>query len=236
MNTINKISDILNNLSTKYFIDIGASNSTDYSQTEMLLENGWSGIMCECNPEKYVPLKDRLRDKKVNIISEKITVENVLSILKQNNVPNNFYLSLDIDGYDYFVLEKILSEYEPSLIISEINEKIPAGIKFSVLYDENYWWDGSHFYGYSISMLEDLLQKYSYKIQELDYNNVVLIKGKQEQSIEEIYKKGYYNKPDRRYHFYYNADFEEIFNLDKTEQISFINKKFLKYKNKYRIE
>jgi len=189
--------------------------------------------MCECNPDKYKDLERRMDGKPVKIITEKVTPDNILAFLEKYSAPKDFYLSLDIDGYDYFVLEKILSNYSPSLIISEINEKIPPGLMFSVKYDDKYWWDGSHFYGYSISMLEPILKKYNYKISELDYNNVVLVSGQQEESLSAVYNRGYLEKSDRKQRFYYNQDFEEIYSLDKEKQIDFINQKFLKFKNKY---
>lgn len=149
-----------------------------------------------------------------------------MGILRENNAPYDFYLTLDIDGYDFFVLDKILSEYKPQLIISEINEKIPAGVKFAVKYTEGYFWDGSHYYGYSLSMLEDLLIKYGYKINNLEWNNVILVPGTQEESISAVYSKGYLDRYDRANIYSYNSDFEEVYNMTKDKQIEFINNKF----------
>lgn len=232
--TIKKETDRVLSLNTKFFVDIGASNVPAASQTESLLENGWSGIMFECDPVKYSGLSQRMSNKNVKVISDKVTPDNILDILKVNNAPNDFYLSLDIDSYDYFVLDKILSIYKPQLIISEINEKIPPPIKFSVIYNSNAkWWDGSHFYGYSISMLDELLDKYGYKIESLDYNNVILIPGKQIDSIENVYNNGYLNRPERHKEFYYNSDFESVYTLQVLDQIKFINDKFKNHIGEY---
>jgi hypothetical protein len=133
---------------------------------------------------------------------------------------------LDIDGYDYFVLDKILSTYKPQLIVSEINEKIPANIKFTVKYTEGYFWDGSHYYGYSLLMLNDLLKKYGYKINSLDWNNVILVPGVQEEKIEDVYNNGYLNREGRLEKFSYNLDFESVYNMNKENQLEFIINKF----------
>jgi hypothetical protein len=62
-----------------------------------------------------------------------VTPNNVVSLLLANDTPKEFaFLNLDLDGYDYFVLEQILTHYRPKLICKEINEKIPPPIKFSV--------------------------------------------------------------------------------------------------------
>ena len=147
-------------LKSKYFIDIGASCSSEASQSEKLLEHGWSGLMFECDPSKYPIQIEKMKNESVSVLTTKVNPDNILQILEENNVPDGFYLSLDIDGYDFFVLEKILTKYKPELILSEINEKIPPPIKFTVNYDNDYFWDCSHYFGYSISMLEDLLDKY----------------------------------------------------------------------------
>jgi hypothetical protein len=226
MGTINKYFDLIKESKTKFFVDIGASCVTAASESEILVENGWSGIMFECDPNKYPIQIKKMNGKDIKVLPVKVTPDNILIILKENNAPLDFYLTLDIDGYDFFVLEKILSHYKPQLIISEINEKIPANIKFSVKYDEDYFWDGSHYYGYSILMLEDILTKYGYKIESLDWNNVVLVPGIQEESIEDVYNNGYLNKTDRINIYTYNLDFEPIYSLSKEEQLNFIETRF----------
>jgi hypothetical protein len=223
------IEDILNKIDTKYFIDIGSSCHTEESQSELLLNyEGWSGLMFECNYEKHKIQVEKMTSKNVKVILDKVTPNNILDILEKENVPDNFFLSLDIDGYDYYVLEKILSKYNPKLIISEINEKIPPPIKFTVNFNDDIYWTGGHYYGYSISMLEGLLSTYNYKIKSLEYNNVILEPGKQEESIEEIYNNGYLNREYRKTLFHYNSDFEEIYEINSVDdKISFIKDKFL---------
>lgn len=241
MSTISKIINRVLQLPTKFFVDIGASNDTYESQTELLVHNGWSGVMFECNPEKFVPLADRMQNYPVKIISQKVTPDNIIQFLKDAEVPNDFYLSLDIDGYDFYVLSKILTVYQPQLIISEINEKIPPPIKFTINYDPNYWWDISHFYGYSLSMLEDIK---GYKVESLDFNNVIMTPGVQEVPLSDIYNNGYWNMAKREYNPYnrpyadhgrpcYNEDFDPIYSMSYDDQIKFINEKFKKFAGKY---
>lgn len=235
MTTREHISRILE-LPTKFFVDIGASDDPNESQTEVLVENGWSGIMFEVDSVKHRGLQERMKEKSVVVLNKKVTPENILGYLEENNVPNDFFLSLDIDGYDYFVLEVILSRYKPQFIVSEINEKIPPPIKFTVLYDPSYRWDETHFYGYSISMLEDLLKMYGYKIEELHYNNVILVPGLQDKSIEGIYRDGYFDQLDKLKIFTYNEDFRPIYTMPYKQQIEFIHAKFAKHEGHYAID
>lgn len=237
MNTVKKIFDLINQSTEKFFIDIGASNVPEESQSEILIKEGWKGLMFECNPQKFNGLKQRMSDKVgINVISEKVTPQNIIKILKENNTPEKFFLSIDIDGYDIFVLEEILKNYKPFLIISEINEKIPPPVKFTVTYKDDYWWDGSHFYGYSISYLDDIIKKYDYSIDFLDYNNVIIVNDcKKNYNVNHIYKEGYLEKSDRKNKFPWNADFEPIYLLEDQEKIEFVKNKF-KNKNNFIIE
>jgi hypothetical protein len=231
MTTVKQHLDDISKIQSKYFIDIGASCSTEHSQSEVLLELGFSGLMFECDTQKFPIQFQKMMGKNVIVSPEKVTVDNILHLLESNNVPDGFYLTIDIDGYDYFVLDKILSKYKPQLIVSEINEKIPAGVKFTVEYDNDYFWDGSHYYGYSLSMLSELLEKYGYRIEELDYNNVILTPGLQVEDIKDVYERGYLNRPERKSMFYYNADFEIVYSLPKEQQLDFIRNKFLPTEN-----
>ena len=226
MTTIGKLLHIVENSKIKFFVDIGASCHTTASESEILLEKGWRGLMFECDPNKYPIQHQKMIGKEATVLPIKVTPDNILNILQDNNVPDGFYLTLDIDGYDYFVLDKILSTYKPQLIISEINEKIPANIKFTVKYTEGYFWDGSHYYGYSLLMLNDLLKKYGYKINSLDWNNVILVPGVQEEKIEDVYNNGYLNREGRSEKFSYNLDFESVYNMNKEKQLEFIINKF----------
>jgi hypothetical protein len=222
MPTVATVMERLLSLPTKFFVDIGASNCPGESQSEILVQNGWAGIMFECDPVKFVPLSQRMKAyPNVKVVSQKVTPDTIVSALKDAHAPDDFYLSLDIDGYDFHVLTAILSEYHPQLIISEINEKIPPPIKFSVNYTPNYWWSGWHFFGYSISMLEDIK---GYKVESLDFNNVIMTPGTQERSLADIYREGYWNMPHGRPG--YNADFDPIYSMPYDDQIAFINTKF----------
>ena len=232
-NTLNLIINSIKDFETKFFVDIGASNNEEESQTEKLIQYGWKGIMFEIDPQKANSLRKRLNNPDIIVICDRITPNNIVEHLTNFNVPNSFYLSLDIDSYDYFVLEKILEKYTPSCIVSEINEKIPLPLKFTILFDESYSWDQSHFYGYSIGMIEDLLDRFNYKIELLHMNNLVLVPGKQEESLLEVYNKGYFNNPYKYNIFPWNYNMDVLHILPVEKQKEFLNLYFYKHKGKY---
>ena len=72
-------------------------------------------------------------------------------------------ISLDLDGNDYHIVEKILaSKAEPDLFIVEYNPKYPPPFSFIMPYDANHRWTGSDYYGASIQSFVDLFKKFNY--------------------------------------------------------------------------
>jgi hypothetical protein len=229
----NILTYIQQNPNEKICVDIGCS---DNSYCLILDDHKKIGFDADDNKLKNY-------NNSIHIVNKKITPENVLSVFKENNIPTNFsFLNLDIDGYDIFVLDKLLSEYSPYLICTEINEKIPPPIKFTVLYDEKYEWEVNHFFGYSLSCLEEILDKHGYDLVKLQYNNAFLIKKELNQfgskSIEQAYKEGYIDGPSRKEIFYYNENVDCLIenNLSISDKLKFINNFFQKYKGKYELK
>lgn len=240
--------EILNE--TNYVVDIGASNSEMESQAEEMIKNGSYALLFEFSDDKASGLKERHKDNnKVKVVNVKVTTDNILKLLEDNNVPDGFYLTIDIDGYEWYVIDKILEKYNPSYIISEINEKIPPPIRFTVKNNPDWFWEGSTFYGFSIQMVDHFIKDHGYSIRSLDYDNIVLKKlDKQIENINEHikyhYENGYKNagydfknglKSNRYMRFPWNRDWEMLHDNEvsiNTKKM-FIKDKFKKYKGKY---
>lgn len=222
-----------------YCVDIGASDGVSMSNSFSLYHNGWGGLAIECNPQKFPILAQNLQDTPlVNIVRGFVTPENVINVLRGFSVPEKFgVLSLDIDGYDYFVLDKLLSQYRPGLICAEINEKIPPPIKFTVNWDKNYFWSADHFYGQSISQIEMLCIKHNYNIVELEYCDVFLVPNEinifNSLSAEEAYREGYQMRSDRQQKFPWNVNMEPLLTMQPEEGLNFIKQYFSKYDGKF---
>jgi hypothetical protein len=228
-------------LANKFCVDIAASDGITMSNTYALFKSGWKGIAAELDPQRFALLANYYKDfSDVQLVKSKVIPQNVVSLLKACFCPRDFaFLSFDIDSYDYFVLEQILTEFRPSLICTEINENVPPPISFTVVYDELHYWHQDHFYGQSISQCYELCKKFNYDIAELHYNNLFLIphelNKKPALTPEQAYDAGYRNKSDRKEKMPWNADMEEVLTLSKEEAISFINQKFEQYKGLYEI-
>jgi hypothetical protein len=240
------ISEIIQTINIKhnFFVDIGAANGVSWSNTCLLAINGWKGLAVEYNSEDFAELAEEYQAfPDVNLSRCMVTPETVVSLLSANKVPREFgVLSLDIDSYDYAVLEQILNYYRPSLICVEINEKIPPPIKFTVKWEPEKWnpnhiWNKDYFYGQSISQLHELCTEHGYGIVDLEYNNAFLVPKQISRmpilNPEEAFKKGYLERTDRKEKFPWNAEIEEVYSLSPEAALNFINKMFKKYEGKY---
>jgi hypothetical protein len=223
----------------KICIDIAASDGIHMSNTFFLFEEGWEGVAVECDSEKFALLSNiYVKYPNVSLIKNKITPDNICHVLKSCLVPPNFtFLNFDIDSYDYFVLDRLLSEFRPLLICAEVNEKIPPPIKFTVRYNSAYLFPGGHFYGQSIAQLYELCKKYDYELVELFYNNAFIIPKEintwKSLQPEEAYNAGYKDKKDRNEKFPWNKDMEELLHLSPAEGVLYLKNKFSKYHDQY---
>jgi hypothetical protein len=220
-------------------VDIAASDGVTMSNTYFLFRQGWAGLAVEYDACRFASLAATYSSLPgVNLAKCKVTPLNAVSLLKANALPANFgFLNLDIDGYDYFVLEQILGEFRPSLICVEINEKIPPPVKFTVKWNPDYVWEADNFYGQSISQLYSLCPAFSYSLVELHYNNAFLVPSEinilPSLTPKEAYQKGYLDQRDRLERFPWNANMEPLLSLPPEEAVTFINRVFSDRKDQF---
>jgi hypothetical protein len=224
---------------SKYCVDIGASDGVTMSNSFPLYREGWNGLAVECDAGKFSSLASTyVSFRNVDLAKCTVTPANVLLLLAASDVPERFgLLTLDIDGYDYFVLDQILTKYRPTLICAEINEKIPPPVKFTVKWEPEYTWQEDHFYGQSISQLHMLCTRHNYALVELHYNNAFLIPTERSRkpslTAEEAYQSGYLNRPDRKEKFPWNDNMEDLLHMQPEQALAFIDMFFDKYKGMF---
>lgn len=209
-------------------VDIGAGNGIRWSNSFALLLAGWKALGIEADPQKFALLQ-RVYSKfpKADAANSLADPHNITVMLREFDIEPNFgVLCLDIDGNDYWVLDAILSNFRPGLVVTEINENIPPPLRFVVKFDPNFQLR-YHFYGYSIAALEDLCAKHEYGILELEYNNAFLapkeIGAAHFRDTERVYREGYLNRPERQERFASNADMEKLHSLPPDEGMKFLN-------------
>lgn len=223
-------------------LDIAASDGYNQSSTLGFYRNGWTGLAVEMDPEKFATLSYLYNDfPGVNLAKTRVTPNNVISLLQAFEIPRDIaILNLDIDSYDLSVAKSLLAGgYRPQIISMEINEKIPVGIYFSVIFTEEHFWQGDHFYGCSVDAAVRAIKPYGYSLVSVQFNNAFFVKDSianghfRDLSSEDAWESGYKNHPDRKSLFPWNSDVEDWLECNPEEAIQFIQRFFLKYEGLY---
>lgn len=208
-----------------YVIDIGASSGVASDPVyEFLVDKEFKGLCIEGNKTKVKLLRARTH---FDVYDEYIYPHTIIDVFQQYGVPPTFdILKIDIDGYDLEVLRRILAVYKPRIVLAEINEKIPPPLQFEVLYKENYAWDESHLYGFSIAAGEKVFREHGYRVQQIyDLVNIICIDASMVSeplpAIEDMYREQYIDKPEREKELWWNSDINYWLKIDDPDDLAF---------------
>jgi len=137
----------------RIFVDVGAWDGIHLSNTKLFSDKGWKGLLID---GKDFP----------GVVKSFVTVDNILETLTSNNIPVEFdFLSIDIDGNDYWILKKILSQFKPRVIVSEFNSEHPIEESKTIKYNPDFKFDNySDYYGYTYGAGLKLAAEFGYTI------------------------------------------------------------------------
>ena len=152
----------------KSFLEIGTENYKESNTRFLLVNKNWDGFLIEADEAAVKDIKSQRVFWKHNlrIENEFITKDNINTIIKKINVPKKIgLLSLDVDGVDYWILNK-LSVLEPSIIVCEYNSLFGQKKSVTVPYIKSFIRSEEHYsnlyYGASIKAFVELMKKKNY--------------------------------------------------------------------------
>lgn len=137
-----------------YFVDIGAGDGNTLSNTRLLKDYGWNGLMIDGAYET------------ADVKKHFVTAQNIISILQKYKVPSSFdLLSYDTDGNDYYIIEEILLYgYSPRVIICEFNGTIENDKSITIKYNPEHRWNNDDYYGFSFAAGKKLAERHGYRV------------------------------------------------------------------------
>jgi hypothetical protein len=149
-----------------YYVELGAGDGVHFSNCRLLKENGWKGISVDA-------------DNKGNsdVIQSFITVENILETIGDSKID---FLSIDLDGNDYWILLEILNngDNKPKVICCEINSQLHNKYAMAINYDASRFWDGSYSYGMNYVAAFEILEHFGYQvIKNVNNTNLIAVKN-----------------------------------------------------------
>jgi len=162
---INKIE-----VTNKIFIEFGVEKYTESNTRYLLTNNNWSGLIIDGSSENIEYIK---RDPiywmfNLKAINSFVDTDNINSIIKENGLSDDIgLLSIDIDGNDYFLFEK-LNVVKPRIIICEYNSLWGNSFAVSVPYDPKFIRTKAHYsnlyFGASITALTKTATEKGYSL------------------------------------------------------------------------
>lgn len=151
-------------ISNKTCLEIGCGNGLE-NNTLILLASGWKAIWIDGLELAFNPA---INPERLTHSRSFITRDNVCELVKslsKNQISEIEFISIDIDGNDGYLSEKLLVEgFRPSVFVVEINEVFPPPIVFRQDYLESHVWDHSRNYGWSLQAFIDLFDLYGYRL------------------------------------------------------------------------
>lgn len=156
-----------------YFVEFGVEDGLECNSANLSIHHNWSGLMIEGNAECYQRLLVHYSPyPQVKTAHHSITKDNIATIFQTMNVPAELdMLSIDIDGNDYWVWQA-LSMYKARLVVIEYNGAIPPPQKKVIQYNPDFQWNGSSYYGASLTSLHRLGKQLGYALLGTDSNGV----------------------------------------------------------------
>lgn len=133
----------------KTLVELGAWDGYHLSNTRYFIEQGYKAILIDGDNKGNEEVKEHF-----------ITRDNIIPILKQYNTPSIFDLfCIDLDGNDIYILEEVLKNYKPNVIIAEFNPIFKPTESYAIKYNPEHTWSEDDYYGFSFEaglLLADL--------------------------------------------------------------------------------
>lgn len=141
--------------SSNYYVEFGGYDGYTGSNSRVLYERGWTGLMLDGDYENL----------SINLQKEFITAENINALFQKYNVPYNLdFLSIDIDFNDFYVWKALDEKYQPRLVVIEYNATHLPNEDKVVEYDPMSSGDSTNYYGASMLAFYNLARKKGYSL------------------------------------------------------------------------
>ena len=154
----------------KTFIEFGVENFSESNCRYLLMKSDWNGFVIDSSQKNIKKLKNSYYFWKYDLQTfvAFININNINELLIKSGFERDLgILSIDIDGNDYHILNKI-DCFDPRIIICEFNPLFGNDRKITVPYDPKFYRTKKHYsnlyWGASINALRSLLTKQDYTL------------------------------------------------------------------------
>ena len=187
------------------FIEFGVENYSESNTRYLLFNNNWSGLIMDASNKNIKEIKNSNYYWKfdLEVICEFINRDNINELIKNSKIDKRIgLLSIDLDGNDYWVWDKI-NVIEPIIVIVEFNSNFGFEHKISIPYNEKFERNKAHYsnlyWGTSLEALKYLskIKGYSFVCTNSSGNNAYFVKSSEYKKIDLNLSKIFYGSKFR---------------------------------------
>jgi len=155
-------------IKNRIFIEFGVENYEEANTKFLLMRDNWSGLVIDSSQKNIDSIKESELSWRYDLKTKTgfITAENINDLIKQENIEGEIgLLSIDIDGNDYWVWERI-EVVQPVIVIVEYNSVFGKNTAVTVPYDKEFERHKKHYsglyWGASLGAFVHLAEKKGY--------------------------------------------------------------------------
>ena len=154
-------------ISSHTFIEIGVEAGVECNSLWLLMQ-GWRGAWIEADEGCVYGIRAShhhwMETGRLRLLHRMATAENINEMIAEARLPAEIdFLSIDIDGNDYWVW-KALNALNPRVVCIEYNASWPPPARLVVAYDAEAAWSRTNHFGASLSALASLGEAKGYRL------------------------------------------------------------------------
>ena len=185
----------------KFFVELGF----DFFECNSLnlIKNGWNGILIDVDEDKCLKMERCLKffypKNSVKILNKKINRENINELIFSSTDEKKIdFLSIDIDGNDYWILENIDTR-KVNVICSEYNHWIGNNTQRVIPYNNDFTYKYDYYFGASLHSYVNLLNSRNFDLVAVDSSgtNAFYVKKNFSQNFEILSPTNSFKKSSR---------------------------------------
>ncbi len=155
-------------ITSRTFFEIGVGNGMQ-NNSLFWLKQGWRGAWIEGGADNAQFIRraflNVLARGDLHFQEKMVNAESINDLVVEAGFGGREVdlLSIDIDGNDYYVFDR-LTALDARVVVIEYNAKFPPPTRWRIPYSPQYVWDGSEWFGTSLQTLCDLFERRNYSL------------------------------------------------------------------------
>jgi hypothetical protein len=161
------IQEIFHRIGTtnKFFVEFGIQDGSECNTSNLLENHGWSGVWMEGSPQLADRALEHFSRFPIKVMHRFLTTENLVSSFEEAGVPTEFdFLSIDVDGNDYWMWKSLGRHYSPRVVVIEYNATFGPRRSWVMPYDPAFRHDATAYFGASLEAMAALGKDLGYKL------------------------------------------------------------------------